>query len=217
MKLPPNSLTTLVKEVYDPKNPFGPLFPQVPQPKPITPVGPYVPTPGGVKPKNPKVVTPKSPKQPASLWKGLNPAILGGKSQKEVTKKTEDLMGSVNKLYGMVSDVAKGAGAFAATPPRERMAALTGRLGGLGYTNKGIQDRMDYYRAAIGMVNPLGWMASALGGMAGQAAKSGSAVKTGLLGGAASLVDQWATATTDEPAKILTAALYDPRALSKLQ
>jgi hypothetical protein len=214
MKLPANSLKILVKEVYDPKNPFGPLFPQPPKPTPITPKGPYVPTPGGVKPKNPKVVTPKLAKAPESLWKGFAPAVLGGKNQKEVAKKTENLMGSVGDLYKMTSDIAKGAGAFAATPPRERMASLTGRLGGLGYTNKGIEDRMRYYRAAIGGINPLSWMAGALGGVAGKAT---GAVSGSLLGGVADLAQQWATATTDEPAKILTAALYDPRALSKLQ
>lgn len=214
----PNSLKSLLNDAWDPKNPFGPMFPSTPKPKPVTPSGPYVPTPGGVKPKNPKVVTPPKPKQPTSLYKGLNTAILGGQTQKEVAQKTDSLTGSVGKAFDMIKDMAKGVGAVAATPPRELMAAATGRLGGLGYTNKGIQDRMDYYRSAIGMANPLSWLAGAMGKATKKSAeREDGVIKTGVLGGITDLASQWATATTDEPAKLMTAALYDPRALSKLQ
>lgn len=71
------------------------------------------------------------------------------------------------------------------TPPKEAMASLTGRLSGLGYTERGIKDRMDYYKR--------------------------------LLGGSKQDPNTWSGAWKDEAAKLMTAALYDPRALSKLQ
>jgi hypothetical protein len=213
MKLPINSLQTLVKEAFDPKNPFGPLVPQLPKPTPVKPSGPYVPTPGGVKPKNPKVVTPPKSSGYKSPWTGFGPAVLRG-AQPQQVKNTTD---SVNKLFTMISDVAKGAGAFAATPPREQMAATTGRLAGLGFSNQGIEDRMKYYKSVIGGINPLAWMATAAGGAANTAAKGGSVVGGGLLGGLASFTKQWADATTEEPAKLMTAALYDPRSLGRMK
>lgn len=71
------------------------------------------------------------------------------------------------------------------TPPKEAMASLTGRLSGLGYSERGIKDRMDYYKR--------------------------------LLGGSTQDPNTWSGAWKDEAAKLMTAALYDPRALSKLQ
>ena len=71
------------------------------------------------------------------------------------------------------------------TPPKETMASLTGRLSGLGFTERGIKDRMDYYKR--------------------------------LLGGSKQDPNTWSGAWKDEAAKLMTAALYDPRALSKLQ
>lgn len=215
MKLPINSLQTLVKEAYDPKNPFGPLFPELPKPTPVKPSGPYVPTPGGVKPKNPKVVTPKTTgKKPNS---GVLPSLTGAGGAVVGGGQLPSLGGSVSGMYGIIKDVAKDVGAFAATPPREQMAATTGRLGGLGFSNQGIEDRMKYYKSVIGGINPLGWLATAAGGAAGQAAKGGSVVGSGLLGGLASFTKQWADATTEEPAKLMTAALYDPRSLGRMK
>lgn len=71
------------------------------------------------------------------------------------------------------------------TPPKEAMASLSGRLSGLGFTERGIKDRMDYYRR--------------------------------LLGAEKQDPNTWKGAWKDEAAKLMTAALYDPRALSKFQ
>lgn len=89
---------------------------------------------------------------------------------------------------GFVRDVIKPIAIEASpllTPPKETMASLTGRLSGLGFTERGIKDRMDYYK--------------------------------GLLGGKKEDPNTWSGAWKDEAAKLMTAALYDPRALSKLQ
>ena len=89
---------------------------------------------------------------------------------------------------GLIRDVVKPLAIEASpllTPPKEAMASLTGRLSGLGYTERGIKDRMDYYRR--------------------------------LLGAEKQDPNTWKGAWKDEAAKLMTAALYDPRALSKLQ
>ena len=127
----------------------------------------------------------------------------------------------VKNVAGQLGYVSKAATASAlmGTPPKEVTAATTGRLGGLGFSNQGIEDRMKYYKAAIGGINPLQTAANVVGMGAG--ASSNIPVIGKLLAqpltGAASMLQQWATATTEEPAKLMTAALYDPRSLGKMK
>jgi hypothetical protein len=127
----------------------------------------------------------------------------------------------VKNVAGQLGYASKAATASAlmGTPPKEVMAATTGRLGGLGFSNQGIEDRMKYYKAAIGAVNPMQTAANAVAIGAGIGANIPGIGKllAQPLTGAASIAQQWASATTEEPAKLMTAALYDPRSLGKMK
>jgi len=126
----------------------------------------------------------------------------------------------VKNVAGQLGYVSKAATASAlmGTPPKEVTAATTGRLGGLGFSNQGIEDRMKYYKAAIGGINPLQTAANAAGMLAGTIGNlpGGSVLAQPFVAGA-NLAQQWASATTEEPAKLMTAALYDPRSLGKMK
>jgi hypothetical protein len=197
MRFKPNSLKSLLNDAWDPKNPFGPLFPQPPKPTPVTPSGPYVPTPGGVKPKNPKVVTPKRP--------GIS-----GKVKNLVNQPTPQLLGGVGAAITKdAAEALKNAAAFLSMPPSVAAAAVSGRLSGLGYDKTTQADYTKYYKEKLGT---LGGIA---GAVAGKIPVIGGVSK--VLGKAAGLpiVSDYIDAASTEAANLMTGALYDPRAISR--
>ena len=95
-----------------------------------------------------------------------------------------------------------------ATPLPELMATLSGRLSGLGFTDKGIRDRMERYKLPnIGLNKKDAKGKDVID-------DDGDVVKKGL-GGV--FISKAVNAAGDEAAALMTAALYDPRALSRLQ
>jgi hypothetical protein len=197
IRFKPNSLKSLLNDAWDPKNPFGPVFPQLPKPTPITPSGPYVPTPGGVKPKNPKVVTPKRP--------GIS-----GKVKNLVNQPTPQLLSGVGETISKEAAAAlKNAAAFLSMPPSVAAAAVSGRLSGLGYDKTTQADYTKYYKEKL----------STLGGIAGAVANKIPVIGgvTKVLGKAAGLpiVGDYVDAASTEAANLMTGALYDPRAISR--
>ena len=117
--------------------------------------------------------------------------------------------------WDMVKQVVKDIGSAALPAPRETAAAASGRIGGQGFSSQGIRDRMKYYTTIIGGMNPLQWAATSAG--IGAKAVGATPVVGNLAGAAAGTAQQIATATTEEPAALMTAAFYDPRSIGRMK
>jgi len=223
-----NSLKVLLNDAWDPKNPYGSMFPQVPQkPAPVTPAGPYVPTPGGVKPKNPKVVTPKvaKPKTGVVTSKSGAGGAAGGNAP-AVSGDSSELMKTGKQIsdwtWGKVKEYGKAGATVLSLPPEELAATISGRLAGKGFTKTGLQNRLSWYDTLLGAANPLQWTASAA--QAGINMRNQARRQMGLspfgdvvgaaAQGAANIAQRTASATTREGSNLMAAALYDPRSLA---
>jgi len=117
--------------------------------------------------------------------------------------------------WDLAKQVVKNIGAAGLPAPKEIAAAATGRIGVQGFSSQGIEDRRKYYRTIIGGLNPLQWAADA----AAMGAKGSASMPVvgNLATAGAGIAQQIATATTDEPANLMTAAYYDPRSIGRIK
>ena len=140
-------------------------------------------------------------------------------------------------------DTAKNAlklGTLIAIPPEELASTATGRMAGLGYSKQGAEKRFDYYRTKIdqvpgalaGLVSDAGsllknyvpGLSNVVGKTVGKAVNAVTNSKLGKMGSAvadsntgkaiASAAQTYGRAASDEAAKLMTGALYDPRSVS---
>ena len=126
--------------------------------------------------------------------------------------------GAAREAIDFTKVYAPKVGYIALTPPKELAATVTGRLGGLGFSKEGAQDRFNYYRNMLHGVGNLGsgllaasGVGSKIGGAIDKLNLNSTAVAAGknLLG--ALQPDKFINAAADEAATLTGAALYDPR------
>ena len=126
--------------------------------------------------------------------------------------------GAAREAIDFTKVYAPKVGYIALTPPKELAATVTGRLGGLGFSKEGAQDRFNYYRNMLHGVGNLGGgllaasgVGTKIGGAIDKLNLNSTAVNAGknLLG--ALQPDKFIGAAADEAATLTGAALYDPR------